>query len=88
MIIRCEKPFLTDEETGGWIKQLIFQNVLWDIVKVSDKPVVDRNEFGLPEYEVEIEMCKEEKYDLVKPTKEAEKEKKPEQMSLFDFQWD
>lgn len=65
MIIRCEKPFLTDEKTGGWIKQLIFQNVLWDIVKVSDEPVIERNEFGLPEYEVEIEIHKERKQPLI-----------------------
>lgn len=60
MKIICEKPFLTDEENGGWIKHLTFQNVLWDVVKVSDEPVVERNPFGVPEYEVEIEMHKEE----------------------------
>lgn len=59
MIIRCEKPFLMDEKNGEWIKQLVFQNVLWDIAKVSDEPVIDRNYFGLPEYEVEIELHEE-----------------------------
>lgn len=59
MKIRCEEPFLLDEETGNWITQIVYQDILWDIVKVSDKPVIESNEWGIPEYEVELEIHKE-----------------------------
>lgn len=87
MIVRLEKPFLMDKENGGYIKQLIFQNVLWDIVKVSDKPVIESNEFGLPEYECEIELHNEDTPIVDSPPKIAfKKEKKGkgyEQLSLL-----
>ena len=86
MIVKLEKPFLTDEKTGGWIKQMIFQNVLWDIKKVSDNPVIERNGFGLPEYEVEIELHIEGKEEKMQPQEEIKVLKKGkgyEQLSLL-----
>lgn len=53
---RFEKGFLTDKENGGWIKQIIAQGLLWDITKISEKPVIESNEYGQPEYEVEYEL--------------------------------
>ena len=85
--IRCEKPFLTDNENGGWIKQLIYQNILWDVKKVSDKPVIESNEWGLPEYEVEIELHNEDTPVVDNPPKVAYKKEKKgkgfEQLSLL-----
>ncbi len=86
MIVRLEKPFLTDKENGGYIKQLIFQNVLWDIVKVSDKPVIESNEFGLPEYECEIELRNEDTPIIDNPPKIAFKKEKKGKVNDFNLE--